>query len=325
VNFLFSSFFKIARNYNGFGLEMEIDLIDIMHIFSGLAFMSESPYIYNVSAQNFQALVIENSLKQPVLVDFWADWCEPCKTQMPMLAKLAEEYAGKFILAKVDTEQEKELATHFGIKSLPTMKLFVKGQIADERIGVIPESKVRAFIDAFITSESDKIVSAAMRALDEGRAEDALALMNQALTQDPENTDLKINIAKIVTAQGDRDSALALLDSLGEEENKKDEVVKLRAEIEVAKHLENTPPMQEIEQRLSDDPNDLDALLQKSRHLSASADYDEAMECLLKIMTIDRQFENDLGRTSLISLFDLLGGEHPSVQKYRRKMFTLLY
>lgn len=287
--------------------------------------MSESPYIHNVSAQNFQVLVIENSLKQPVLVDFWADWCEPCKTVMPMLAKLAEEYAGKFILAKVDTEQEKELAAHFSIKSLPTMKLFVKGQVADERIGVIPESEVRAFIDAFITSESDKIVRAAMQALDEGRAEDALALMNQALAKDPENADLKISIAKIVAAQGDRDSALALLDSLSDEDNKKDEAVKLRAEIEVAKQLENAPALPEIEQRLSDDPNDLEALLQKSRHLSASADYDEAMECLLKIMTVDRQFEDDLGRTSLISLFDLLGGEHPSVQKYRRKMFTLLH
>ena len=287
--------------------------------------MSKSPYIHNVSAQNFQALVIENSLKQPVLVDFWADWCEPCKTVMPMLAKLAEEYAGKFILAKVDTEQEKELAAHFSIKSLPTMKLFVKGQVADERIGVIPESEVRAFIDAFVTSELDKIVRAAMQALDEGRAEDALALMNQALAKDPENADLKISIAKIVAAQGDRDSALALLDSLSDEDNKKDEAVKLRAEIEVAKQLENAPALPEIEQRLSDDPNDLEALLQKSRHLSASADYDEAMECLLKIMTVDRQFEDDLGRTSLISLFDLLGGEHPSVQKYRRKMFTLLH
>ncbi len=300
-------------------------MIDIMRIFSGLAFMSESPYIHNVSAQEFQALVIENSLKQPVLVDFWADWCEPCKVIMPVLAKLAEEYAGKFILAKVDTEQEKELAAHFGIKSLPTMKLFVNGQIADERMGVIPESEVRAFIDAFIASESDKIMSMAMQALGEGRAEEALALMNQALTKDPENADLKISIAKIVAAQGDRESALALIDSLSDEDNKKDEAVKLRAEIDIARQLENTPPLQEIDQRLSDDPNDLEALWQKSLHLSATANYDEAMDCLLKIMIIDRQFKNDLGRTSLISLFDLLGGEHLSVQKYRRKMFTLLH
>ena len=287
--------------------------------------MSESPYIHSVSSQDFQALVIENSLKQPVLVDFWADWCEPCKALMPVLAKLADEYAGKFILAKVDTEKEQALAAHFGIKSLPTMKLFVNGKIAGERTGVIPESEIRAFIDAFITSESDNIMGAAMQALSEGRAEDALLLMNQALAKDPENAELKINIASVVLAQGDRDSALTLLDSLSDEDNKKDEAVKLRAEIKLAKRLEDMPPLEEIEQRLSADPNNLEALLQKSHHLTANSSYDEAMECLLKIMTIDRQFDDDIGRTSLISLFDMLGGEHPSVQKYRRKMFTLMH
>ena len=287
--------------------------------------MSESPYIHDVSAQDFQALVIENSLKQPVLVDFWADWCEPCKTIMPLLAKLADEYAGKFILAKVDTEQQQELAAHFGIKSLPTMKLFVDGKIAGERMGAIPESEIRAFIDAFITSDSDNVMNAAMQSLDEGRVEDALALMNQALAQDPENADLKINIAKVVLAQGDNNSALALLDSLNDEDNKKDEAIKLRAEINMAKQLENLPALEEINQRLNNDPNDLEVLLQKSQRLSASGDYDEAMGCLLKIMTIDREFDDDVGRTSLISLFDMLGGEHPSVQKYRRKMFTLLH
>ncbi len=287
--------------------------------------MGDSPYIHEVNGQNFQALVIENSLKQPVLVDFWADWCEPCKTIMPMLAKLADEYAGKFILAKVDTEKEQELAAHFSIKSLPTMKLFVNGKIADERIGVIPESEIRKFIDAFIQSESDKIMNAAMQAIDEGRAEDALELMNQALAQDPENADMKINIAKIMAAQGDSISALSLLDSLNDEDNKKEAAVTLRAEIDMAKQLEDTPALPEIEKRLSENPNDLDALLQKSRRLSASADYDEAMECLLKIMTLDRKFEDDVGRNSLISLFDLLGSDHPSVQKYRRKLFTMLY
>ena len=102
---------------------MVTDLIDIMRIFSGPMIMSESPYIHSVSAQDFQSVVIDNSFNQPVLVDFWADWCEPCKALSPVLEKLVDEYAGKLILAKVDTEQEKELAAHFQIKSLPTMKL----------------------------------------------------------------------------------------------------------------------------------------------------------------------------------------------------------
>jgi putative thioredoxin len=287
--------------------------------------MNESAYIHNVSAQDFQALVMENSFKKPVLVDFWADWCQPCKTLAPIVARLADEYAGKFILAKVDTEKEQELAAHFGIKSLPTMKIIVNGQIAGERVGLIPESEIRAFIDPFIISESDQVMDAAMAAQDEDRSEDALALMNQALAADPANVDLKINIAKLVMLQGDMKSARSLLDSLSEEESKKDEAVQLRTKINLASQLENAPSLQEIEGRLTDNPNDLEALLHKSHRLSASDQYDEAMDLLIKIMTIDRQFQNDAGRLGLLSLFELLGGEHPLVQKYRRKLFTLLH
>jgi putative thioredoxin len=287
--------------------------------------MNESTYIHDVSAQDFQAIVMENSFNKPVLIDFWADWCQPCKTLAPILAKLVEEYAGKFILAKVDTEKEQELAAHFGIKSLPTMKIIVKGQIAGERVGAISESEIRAFIDPFIVSESDQVMDAAMAAQDAGRSEEALQLMNQALASDPANADLKINIAKLVMLQGDTEAALGLLDSLSDEDNKKDEAVKLRTKINLASQLENTPSMQEIENRLAENPNDCEALLQKSHHHSASDQYDEAMDLLIQIMTIDRKFQNDAGRQELLSLFELLGGEHPVVQKYRRKLFTLLH
>ena len=287
--------------------------------------MSESAYIHNVGAQDFQALVIENSYKQPVLVDFWADWCEPCKSLAPVLAKLAEEYNGKFILAKVDTEKEQELAAHFGIKSLPTMKVIFNGQIAGERVGAVPESEIRALIDPLIVSESDKVMEAAMLAHNEGRTQDALDLMNQALAHDPDNVDLKINIAKLVAAEGDMQSASALLDSLGEEESKNDEAVKLRAKINFAKQLEGLLPMEQIESRLAENPEDLEALLDKSHHLSASGLHEEAMETLIQIMTIDRKFQDDAGRKGLLALFDMLGGEQEVVQKYRRKLFTLLH
>jgi putative thioredoxin len=287
--------------------------------------MSESAYIHNVGAQDFQALVIENSYKQPVLIDFWADWCEPCKSLAPVLARLAEEYNGKFILAKVDTEKEQELAAHFGIKSLPTMKVIFNGQIAGERVGAIPESEIRALIDPLIISESDKVMDAAMAAHNEGRTQDALDLMNQALANDPANLDLKINIARLVMLQGDMKSASALLDSLSEEESKNDEAVKLRAKINLDTQLEGLPSMEQIESRLADNPEDLEALLDKSHHLSASGLYEQAMEILLEIMTIDRKFQDDAGRKGLLALFDMLGSEQQAVQKYRRKLFTLLH
>jgi putative thioredoxin len=287
--------------------------------------MSESPYIHNVTAQNFQSLVLESSLNQPVLVDFWADWCQPCQTLMPMLAKLADEYAGKFILAKVNSDEQQELAAHFGIKSLPTMKLFVNGQMVDERMGVLPEPEIRAFIDKHIVSESSELMDAAMLAQQQGDTDQALELMNQALAKDPTNVDLKITIAQVVYGEGDKESALALLDTLDEESKNHDGAVKLRAEIELTEKLDGLPPLDDIENRLAENSNDLEALLQKSHHLSARNDFEAAMECLLKIMRIDRGFEDDGGRTGLLSIFELLGAENPLVQKYRRKLFTLLH
>jgi putative thioredoxin len=287
--------------------------------------MSESPYIHNVGMQNFQNLVLEKSIEKPVLVDFWADWCQPCQTIMPMLAKLAEEYGGKFELAKVNADAEQELAGHFGIKSLPTMKLFYQGQIVDEKLGAVPESEIREMLDKHIVSESQQFIQAATMAYEQGQTEQALEMLNHALGKDPDNAELKISIAQMVNAQGDTESAQALLDSLDEEGSKIDAAIKLRAEIKLAAQLADLPDIGEIEQRLAQNPLDLEALLYKSRHLTAHGDYDEAMACLLNIMRTDRSFEDDVGRTSLLELFDLLGGEHPSVQTYRRKLFTLLH
>lgn len=287
--------------------------------------MSESPFIHNVGMQNFQQLVLEKSMAKPVLVDFWADWCQPCQTIMPMLAKLAEEYGGKFELAKVNADAEQELAAHFGIKSLPTMKLFYQGQLVDERMGALPESEIRAMLDKHIVSETGQLMQAAMSAYQQGQTEAALEMLNQALAKDPDNAELKITIAQMVAAQGDSESALALLDNLDEDGNKLDAAIKLRAEIKLAAQLADLPSLDEIEQRLAANPQDLEALLQKSRRLSAQGDYENAMECLLQVMRSDRGFEDDAGRKGLLELFDLLGGEHPSVQKYRRKLFTLLH
>jgi len=287
--------------------------------------MSESPYIHNVSMQNFQNLVLEKSINKPVLVDFWADWCQPCQTIMPMLAKLAEEYDGKFELAKVNADQEQELAAHFGIKSLPTMKLFYQGQIVDERLGAVPESDIRAMLDKHIVSESEQFMQAAMLAYEQGQAEQALEMLNHALAKDPDNADLKVTIAQIVHAEGDTQSATALLDSLDTEGSKLDAAIKLRAKIKLAEQIADLPDLADIEQRLLQNPLDLEALLHKSRHLTAQGDYDNSMACLLTIVRTDRDFEDDIGRLSLLELFDLLGGEHPSVQTYRRKLFTLLH
>lgn len=287
--------------------------------------MSDSPYIHNVTAQDFQTLVIDNSFKQPVLVDFWAEWCNPCQVLIPILSKLADEYQGAFILAKVNSDEQGELAAQAGVRSLPTVKLFVDGKIVDEFMGALPEPEVRKFLDRHIQSESDGIVHEAMVAYTEGREQEALEMLNAALANDPQNAGLKINIAKLVANQGDYDSATALINTLSDEEKDKPEVREMMAQIKLASQLKDAGDPKELEQRLQENPDDLEALLQMSNYHTASGNYETAMEMLLKIMQKDRAFNEDAGRTGLLDIFNLLGNENPLVQKYRRKMFTLLH
>jgi putative thioredoxin len=287
--------------------------------------MSESPYIHHVTAQDFNALVVENSFKQPVLVDFWAEWCQPCQALIPVLTKLAEEYNGAFILAKVNSDEQGELAAHAGVKSLPTVKLFVNGQIVDEFMGALPESEVRKFLDKYIQTESDAIMSEAVQAYHEGRKQDALDMMNKALAEDPQNAKLKINIAKMVANDGDYESASALIDTLSDEDKDQAEVREMMAQIKLAVKLKDAGDPAEIEQRLNDNPEDLDAMLQMSNYLTAAGQFEEAIKILLDIMMKDRSFNDDAGRKGLLEVFDILGSDNPLVKTYRRRMFTLLH
>jgi putative thioredoxin len=287
--------------------------------------MSDSPYIHNVTAEDFQSLVIENSFKQPVLVDFWAEWCNPCQALIPVLTRLAEDYKGAFILAKVNSDEQSELTAQAGVRSLPTVKLFVNGEIVDEFMGALPEQEVRKFLDKHIQSESNVVVQEAMKAYSEGRQQEALDMLNSALASDPQNAGLKINIARLVANQEDYDSATALINTLNDDEKNQPEVRELLAQIKLANQLKDAGDPKELEQRLQQNPDDLEALLQMSNYHTASGNHEVAIEMLLRIMQKDRSFKDDAGRTGLLDIFSLLGNENPLVQTYRRKMFTLMH
>ncbi len=287
--------------------------------------MSDSPYILNVTAEDFQTSVIDNSFKQPVLLDFWAEWCQPCQALIPVLSKLAEEYNGAFVLAKVNSDEQGELAAQAGVRSLPTVKLVINGQIVNEFMGALPESEVRQFLEPYITTEADTILDEAMQAYEQGKEQDALDMLNQALANDPQNAKLKINIAKLVANQGDHDSATALLDTLSDEQANEPEVKELKAQLKLVNQLKDAGDPNELKQRIEKDPDDLEALLKLSKFMTASGEYQEAMELLIKIMIKDRAYEGGAARQGLIDIFDMLGHENELVKKYRRKMFSMLH
>ncbi len=287
--------------------------------------MTDSPYIQNVTAETFQSLVIDNSFKQPVLVDFWAEWCNPCQVLLPLLGQLADEYKGAFILAKVNSDEQGELAAQMGVKSLPTVKLIINGEMVNEFMGALPESEIRQFLDPYIQTQSDHVLTDAMAAFEAGNEAQALEMLNTALANDPKNANLKIKIAQLVFAQGDQESANSLLDSLSEDEKGEPAAKELIAQIKLAAQLKDIGDPIELQNRIEKDPDDLEAILQMSQYQLSTGNHEAAIQLLMSIMQKDRSFNDDAGRLGLIEIFEMLGNDHPLVQSYRRKMFTLLH
>jgi len=286
--------------------------------------MSESPYIVEITADNYQQIVIEGSFQAPVLVDFWADWCQPCKSLMPMLAKLVDEYQGKFILAKVNTEQQQELAAQFGIRSIPTVKLFKNGQAVDEFSGALPEDQIRQFLDQHITRESDDTVDQAQQLLLQGDTEAAFALLTQAQADDPANHNISVTLAQTFAAMGDMESAMSVLDKLPEDRQAQEDVSMLRGHLYFDSMGSGIPDQSTLEQRLAGNDDDNEARFQLATHMINGQDYAAALELLLTLMRKDRGYDDDAARKTMLKIFELLG-EDPLVPMYRSKMMSLIY
>ncbi len=267
---------------------------------------------------------MQASFEVPVLVDFWASWCQPCMVLMPVLAKLAEEYQGKFLLGKLNTEEEQEIAAQFGIRSIPNVKLFRNGQPVDEFMGALPEKAVREFLDRHVARESDAQIAQAREQLAAGDAAGAIALLNEALKADPENPRVTLTLAEAQVATGDIAAAEAALDGLPASERDKPEVAALRSHLFFEGRVAGAPDASELEARLAADPDDNEARFQLALRKVAGKDYDGAMELLLELMQKDRSYEDDAGRNTLLKVFELLGDD-PRVSRYRSRMASLLY
>jgi putative thioredoxin len=287
--------------------------------------MADSPYIFEANSENFGHLVIEASSERPVLVDFWAEWCAPCRSLMPVLAHLAESYRGKFHLVKVNSDEQQELAMHYGVRSLPTVKIFRNGEIIDEFMGALPEASVRKYIDRHIVRASDAMRQRARELMEDRDIDGAISLLEQAVATDPEVTENHVELAALHIAAGHIEQAEKILDSLDRVEQQRDDVLQLRKRLQYDHLAEEAAPVSELEQRITADENDLKARAELAAHYMTETRYEEAMQQYLEIMKRDRSFGDDCGRKGLLDAFELLGNSHPLVNDYRRKMAVLLY
>jgi len=287
--------------------------------------MNQSPSAFDATAANFDTEVLEKSRQTLVVVDFWAEWCAPCRVLMPLLQKLAEDYQGKFSLAKVNTDKEQDLAGQWGIRSLPTVKFFRDGKVVDEFLGAQPESVIRDIIEQYLPRESDALRTAARAALRDGDTIQALRLLQQALELDPEQLAVKLDLADALLHDDKPEEAEKLLELLPLHQREEEAVKTLAAKIELARAQQSAPPISELAERVTANPDDLASRQLLGAACAAKGDYATALEQFFEIMKRDRRFDDDVGRRSLLNVFTLLGDEHELVKQYRRKMASLLY
>jgi putative thioredoxin len=286
--------------------------------------MATSLHIADVTEETFESEVLARSRQMPVLVDFWAAWCGPCKMLMPVLAKLADDYHGKFFLAKVDTDVEQALATRHGVKSLPTLKLFKNGQVVDEFLGVQSEKAIRALLDRHIPRESDALVHGALLALQSGNTGEALAILQKAMEADPSNDRVKLELARLFIDLGRLADAETALSGLSAETREGADAVALRAQLEFVRIVAGARTIEELRKTLGGNPEDSAARYELAARLVLLGDYPGALDELLEIVRTDRKYNDDAARKAMLAVFNLLGGSGEIVNQYRRKLSMAL-
>ncbi len=287
--------------------------------------MADSPFIFEGTPENFHSLVIEGSFERPVLVDFWADWCNPCQMLMPIVTKLAEDYQGGLHLVKVNSDQQQELAAQFAVRSLPTLKLFRNGEVVEDIMGAQSESALKEMLDKYIERESDQLVLQAQAMADQGQYEEARQLLIQANQEDPNNKRIPLDLARVYVLSGDHDNADEILKAIPMDQRETEEVKILQAQMQFARIVKDSPEPEELEVTLSNTPEDHQSRYLLSAWQALNGDYEAALGQLLEIMKRDRNWDDDAARKGMLSIFDLLGGQGDLVGRYRRQMFNLLH
>jgi len=286
--------------------------------------MGNSPNIIDINNDNFQSEVLDASQDQLIMLDFWATWCGPCQSLMPIVSKLAEEYNGTLRLAKVDIDQNRQLADQFAVRSVPTVKFIKQGRVVDEFSGALPESEVRKIIDKHIIRVSDTLLDAAITQYETGETDAAIHAIQSISQQDPHNPRLPLVYAELMIREGKHDTAREVLQSLPPATRQSDQVITLLSKIELAADAADLPAENELLARIAANSKDSQARYQLGTLYTTRSNYAAALDQFLELLKYDRKFEDDAPRKAMLRIFDLLGDD-PLVHTYRRKMMASMY
>ena len=288
--------------------------------------MDAQAHVFDATLAAFEQEVILKSKEVPVLVDFWAAWCGPCKSLGPVLEKLAAEFAGGFVLAKVDVDAEQQLAAYFQIKSIPTVMLLKDGQIVDGFPGALPEGQIREFlkhhgVEPHQADEPAVEADAAPVAID---PHEALVSIRAAVHAEPDKPELQLDLALALLATGNATEAEAVLDALPANLATDDRAIKARARLGFASLLKDAPPREPLLAAIAADPADLRARHLLGVRLLVEGESEAALEQFLEMLRRDKSYADQLPKRSLIDAFRVID-EPELVGNYRRKMASLLF
>jgi putative thioredoxin len=281
--------------------------------------MSTSEWVIEVGDADFETAVLKRSETTPVVVDFWAPWCGPCRALGPLLERLAAEHQGAFILAKVNVDEAPAVSQAFGIQSIPAVKGFRDGMLVGEFVGAQPEATVRKLLELVLPTAADGLVARAATLAPEA----AEAALREALELEPRHARALLELARIVAARGDTPGALQLLERVSPPSPLVGESERLAAELRM--RTDGGGDQAALRARIAADPNDLAARLDLGRTLAALGKHEDALAELLDVVRRDRHFADDGARKAMVDLFAVLGPDHPLTERYRNELAKALF
>lgn len=283
-----------------------------------------SPFIFDVVQEAFEREVLVRSHDVPIVVDFWAEWCGPCRLLAPLLEKLAIEYDGKFLLAKARVEDVPDVSMTFGVSSIPAVFALRGGKIVDQFVGVLPEPQLRVWLDALQPSRAE-VLAAEAKAMSVANPAAAEAKLREAIELDPRNAAVQIALAQLLLDAGRLDDARIAIEALAARGYLEPEAERVRASLSLKQSADSSGGIEGIRARAAGAPKDFALQGQLAQALAAAGQYDEALDLCLDLVRKDRKGAGEAARQTMIDVFQVLGNDDERTSAYRRKLSSALY